>query len=86
MPRRRSSVERAVQRANGLPDERSRDTGWRKGAGDTMYLQVHLEVDPTPTDKSGQSIFVDNLGGVHRPVRVGHGEGLIDSLAAGRLR
>ena len=86
MTRRRSSVERAVQRANGLPDERSRDTGWRKGAGGTEYLQVHLEIDPTPTDKSGQSIYVDTLGGVHRPVRVGHGEGLIDPLDYDRLR
>jgi hypothetical protein len=86
MARRRSSVERAMQRANGLPDERSRDSGWRKGAGDTMYMAVHLEVDPVPTDKSGQSLYVDNLGGVHRPVRVGPGEGIIDSLAAGRLK
>jgi hypothetical protein len=84
--RRRSSVERAVQRANGLPDERFPDTGWRKGAGDTEYLRVHLEVDPTPTDKSGQSIFLDRREGVHTPVRVGAGEGLIDPLDTSRLR
>jgi hypothetical protein len=75
-----------MQRSHGLPDERSRDTGWRKGAGDTMYMQVHLDVETTPTDKSGQSIYIDSRGGVHRPVRVGAGEEIIDPLDHDRLR
>jgi hypothetical protein len=86
MTRRRSSVERAVQRANGLPDWKFPDTGWRKGAGDTEYMQVHLEVDSQPTDKSSQALFLNDRGGVTRPVRVGDGEGIIDPIDSGRLK
>jgi hypothetical protein len=84
--RRRSSVERANQRANGLPDDKFPDTGWRKGAGGTEYMQVHLEVDTTPTDKAAHSLFLNDRGGVTRPVRVGDGEGIIDPIDSGRLK
>jgi hypothetical protein len=84
--RRRSSVERANQRANGLPDEKFPDTGWRKGHGDTVYMQVHLDVESTPTDKSSQALFLNDRGGVARPVRVGAGEGIIDPIDSGRLK
>jgi hypothetical protein len=86
MVRRLSSVERAMQRANGLPDEKFPDTGWRKGAGGTEYMQVHLEVDTTPTNKAAQALFLNDRGGVTRPVRVGDGEGIIDQLDTGRLK
>lgn len=86
MASRRTTVERAMQVANGLPDERNPDTGWRDGAGGTRYLKVHFEADASPQDKSGQSLYLDRRGGVHRPVRVGADEGIVDPLDYDRLR
>jgi hypothetical protein len=75
-----------MQRANGLPDERRPDAGWREGANGTAYMKVHFEADALPHDKSGQSLYLDHRGSVHRPVRVGDGEGIIDRLDPDGLR
>ena len=75
-----------MQRAHGLPDKRFPDTGWRGGANGTLYMKVHFEADALPHDKSGQSLYLDRRGGVHRPVRVESGEAIIDPLDHGRLR
>ena len=84
--RRRSTVERAMQRACGLPDERQpADTGWREGANGTRYMRVTFEADMPPVDKSGQSLHMDNLGNVYRPVRFSDGESLADPLDYDRL-
>jgi hypothetical protein len=86
MASRRTSVERSMQRACGLPDERNPDDGWRNGAGGTRYMQVHLDVDAPKHDKTGQSLYLNDRGDVQRPVRVGAGEGIVDPLDYDRLR
>ena len=69
-----------MQRSHGLPDERNPDTGWREGANGTRYMKVQLTEDACPHDKSGQSLYLDRRGGVHRPVRFGAGEVIVDRL------
>jgi hypothetical protein len=86
MPRHRSSVERAVQRANGLPDERFTDSGWREGANGTQYLRVHLEADAAPVDKSAHSLYLDRRGGVHQLSRVETGESIADLVDPNGLK
>jgi hypothetical protein len=85
MPSRRSRVERAMQRANGLPDERFPDTGWRK-CKDGMHMTVHFEADATPVDKSAQSLYLDRRGGVHQLSRVETGESLVDLIDPNGLK
>jgi hypothetical protein len=75
-----------MQRSHGLPDERRPLSGWRDGAAGTQYMKVHLAVDAPPQDKSEQSLYLDSRGAVHRPVRVGAGESIIDRLDPDGLR
>ena len=78
MASRRTSVERAMQRSHGLPDERKPDSGWREGTNGTLYMIVQLTEDALPVDKSAQSLYLDGRGGVRRPVRFEEGEQIVD--------
>lgn len=83
---RRSSVERAMQRAHGLPDGRSQDDGWRDGANGTRYLRVELQGAATPVDKSDASLYLRGDGSVVRNIRVGDDEVFAEPLSRSGLR
>ena len=83
---RRTSVERAMDRAHGLPDGRKQDDGWREGVGGTRYLRVELQGNAPPVDKSTASLYLSGEGTVTRFTRVGDDDVFFEPLAHGALR